>query len=385
MSIRRPIGMIAGIVIAMAAVATAALAASPSPSIGPSASAPPASPTTTGTTCSLPPDLMPPPHQPAPPAHFDASVIPWTGDDWGYEEDGTVDGQGAWIGRLNGSGFRQVSEDGLDALRVTSAGTGVAVRRGALVVIGADGTERTLIPKGVAARFALDTDGESAFVWRWRSDDPSSDVGDIWRVPLDGTPAEVMLRSVPGLSGLVVSPDERAVAVGWRFSDGGPGRKLMRVVGHAPKRQLGELVLGFDWTGHLLIGDSGRFFRIDPGTGRMTRLPRGIPDSDQLLVTPSGRYLVGYGIFGSTEETDSKAVVRDLVDGDLQTWRLPTDTDWYLSDLSTDRYVLLWRDSGDPDRTITVTEWAVIDLVEGWLGFIPFCPPAGLRPWPAPG
>jgi hypothetical protein len=87
------------------------------------------------------------------------------------------------------------------------------------------------------------------------------------------------------------------------------------------------------------------------------------------MTTPSGRYLIT--MLGGT----LRAI--DLVDGDVRRWSLPASASWMLSELTGDRYIVVARLDGGKLRT---SQWIVVDLLEGWLGFVPFCPPSDLAP-----
>jgi hypothetical protein len=325
------------------------------------------------TSCRLPGGAALTTHHPAPPSTFDASTIRWIGNQRGYRrEQGIAYGDQVWVGGLDGSALRLVRSDGVMAARRVPGGSIAAVLgedvAEQLVTIDATGTAA---PFGAAhdSRFAVDRAGTSAFVWR--TPDTDGAVGDVWRVPLDGSPAEVMLTSVRAPEVIFSTPDGSSVAIGRPDGDAGPYWTIVRSGDHPTLRLKNLVPLGFDAGGRLLAVSGLEVIRIDPRTGRRSRLatPLTVPPRSDTLVTPRGRTLVVYD--QNSADAAATLLARNLATGRTRTWRLPRDAEWYLTDLGTSRYVVLGRDTD-----LFTTEWAVVDLAGGWLGFVSFCPPA---------
>lgn len=351
-------------------------AQSPSPAPSPLASAAPVPPAPGACIDPRTQQAFPAPHLPPPPDAFDPSVIPWVGDFGGYSGIGATFGGGetGWAGTLAGPPFRQLPDE-VSTVRRASDGRLVATvgDPSELVVIDPDGTRQVLPVSDPDSRFVLDLAGKTVYV------NQSRFVGhrtlriraDLWRVPLDGPPPKRLLARLGGAGKVAVSPDGTTVAVDWYILDDGPGWLVAKVVGHESIRLKNVGLIGIDVGGQVIGIDNGGYLRIDPRTGHRSRIPLGRSDyAEDDLVTPSGRYLVSFG--GRSPDTNL-LTARDLVGGTLRRWTLPDDAeDWVLTDLGADRYVVLGNLDFD---AFTVTEWAIVDLEEGWLGFIGFCPP----------
>jgi hypothetical protein len=191
----------------------------------------------------------------------------------------------------------------------------------------------------------------------------------VWRIPLDGSPAEVVLVEIGSPRELFVSPDGSTVAVGWDGGDDGPYWTVVRR-GDRPQMRLKNAVpVGIDAGGRVVVIENEGITRVDPGSGRRSTFPLHGRYPEEASLTPSGRTLLMDWTDKAGRITTISA--RNLRSGRTQTWRLPSDADWYLTDLGTDRYIVLGR-----EEDLTTTEWAIVDLETDRLGFLPFCPPA---------
>lgn len=297
---------------------------------------------------------------PAPPAWFDPAVIPFVGYAAGWYEVSTEDS--AYAGRL-GSAPARVPIENTAVIR--TAGDGLLV-----ITHGGDNTTAyrlsTVAPDGAVMEvaddlwhplFALDADGDTAYAARITPGDRATSTG-LWRIPLDGSPPERVLPPSP-IDEIFVSPDERSVAVTWLEGDEGPSYTWLGTDGRRPAR-LTATAIGFDASSRLVAWQRNRLVLRHPRSGSVRSLPRLPPVRVQ--VTPDGRWLAWVH--------RRRVEALDLVDGDRRSWDLRGDQ-WFLTELGGSRYAVA---VGRSSKRLELWEhdlFAVVDLHEGWLGYVP--------------
>lgn len=294
---------------------------------------------------------------PPPPAWFDPGTIAYLGSRGGVP--GSL-GR-LWYGRLDGTDLRPVPVEG--------HGIGIVVGDGGIVVnapgpAGSPGNGLVLVRSDGSATDLLDdqsgyfvANAGGDVVYAFRADGRTdSSVSGLWRVPLDGSRPTRVLPAAPGASHVAVSADERSFAMGWKIGDE-PEPITARFDMGRPRRPVEGLPQGFDAAGRLIFQSS----RHDPDTGRTRRI-EGMGRSISQIVNPDGRSLVAV--------VDTDLLALDLVTGRRRSWALGPG-DWFVTELSTDRYAVAARFLDDPDAEI-IDVFAVVDLYEGWLGFVPF-------------
>lgn len=298
-----------------------------------------------------------------PPDWFDPGTVAYLGTSYGLTD---TSGE-LWIGRLGDADLRPVgipahhsgwlAGDGNIVVTVSSG----SQRRGLqLVLLAPDGTSTTLLDD-VVGDIVVGAGGDVVYALRAASRGAQA-VSGAWRVPLDGS--EVARVLPPGACGdrLAVSHDERSFAYGCVGRDS-PGRITARFDLGPVVRPLRGAPLGFDAAGRLVLGKS----RYDPTTGRLERL-KGIGQDASESMPPGGRTLLSISLDGG------RLMALDLVDGSTRDWDL-VPGDWGVTGLSSDRYAVLARFSDDV-TSLRVDTYAVVDLWEGWLGYVPFLQPA---------
>jgi len=318
-----------------------------------------------------------------PPAWFDPSVVRFVGSRYGdeYRVDngvyvGGADGSDLALaeGMPDGATWGLLASDGRIVLVVRERapeGSGRRWRR-PLLVVEADGKVRRLAQDVSIPVLDADRDTAYAFRGRQRRQDGQLVGRPLWRFPLDGSRPTRVLPGGPLEGGsVVVSPDERRVATG---SDSGTTPLRLRLEDGEVRRlgsewpgfsSPGGEPYGFDLAGRLIRNGPEGPVRYDPDTGRSrSLLPRG-GDIVELHVTPSGRHLVVLMIRRRAEHV----LVVDLVDGDRREYAVPGGND--LDESGGDRYVVLRRLSDDIDQAAPEAV-IVIDLLEGWIGELPW-------------
>jgi hypothetical protein len=197
----------------------------------------------------------------------------------------------------------------------------------------------------------------------------NSDRG-IWRVPLDGSEPHRVIRGRADRenSWLVTSWDGRSVATAVFAASGlDPAPMppmLVRFGGGAVRRlQPYAVPLGFDARGRLILF-RGRVRAYDPHDGSLTPLtPRG----RSAVVTPRGRWVVVQPWDVGGHERLQTIRIRD---GARRAWDLAPGGWQVIEGLTTDRYVVIQDVSSD----LTWTKLGIIDLSEGWIGYLRFQP-----------
>ncbi|MFN8619891.1 MAG: hypothetical protein U0869_24145 [Chloroflexota bacterium] len=313
-----------------------------------------------------------PEHFPPPPASFRPSAVTFIGNRIaviGY-------GEPLWIGNIDGSGMRcatPVSGSGSlvghDAVLFSTDGRDWSD----LQVRDPDGTVRTIASEIVTAR------GGPRFAYVRRStgtaEAPGKDLG-VWRVAIDGSGEEKVL---PGTNAnpwdwLAGSADGRSVATAMDIppdiNGGGPTPPVVARFDGGPVREIRPFMtpLGFDLRGRLIVSRGGAIQAWDPRAGRLINLRLG---TNRAVVTPHGRWVTAqptepWGIHG-------RRLIHGIRvrDGLRRTWSLPRGLWEVNATLTTDHFVVV-QNVNEP------TKLAVIDLVEGWIGFLRFDPrPAG--------
>jgi hypothetical protein len=302
------------------------------------------------------PALLPPP-----PAYFDPGTIPYVGSRFGVPgELGDL-----WFGRLDGSGMRAVPVRNSGIGQAVAGNSIVVTARGPagsagnrLVLVRADGSTVDLLTdqKGL---FAVSYAGDA--VYTFRADGRTTEsVSGLWRVPIDGTKPRRVLPRAPGGSHVAVSPDERSFAMGWKIGDQ-PLKITARFDLGPARRPVSGLPQGFDAAGRLIFDGS----RFDPESGTIRGL-KGMGRANGQIVTSDGRTMLAL--------VGSEIRALDLVTGSRRSWDLAPG-DWFLTELSTGRYAVAARFTDDPDYEVVET-FAVVDLFEGWLGYVPFTVPS---------
>jgi dipeptidyl aminopeptidase/acylaminoacyl peptidase len=289
-----------------------------------------------------------------PPAWFSPSVIRYVGGPNGM---GAEFDQPLFIGAIDGSNLTRIADPGV--VEAWWAGDGRVLMQvqnddgdtTGLTVRDADGTIRVLAPR--METVVLDADGETAYGFV----DPRKRGAVLRRIPLDGSaPSNTRIQAHQAYD-IVVSPDERSLAVG---TAGDPSVKTKVSFDGRAQRSIGPVTpLGFDARSRLIRAGL-RIQAQDPVSGRTRTLLRGSP-LRYGYTTPDGRYLVlAWG-------GDRQFVILDLLDGDRRDLRLPGPGDWELIRPGIDRYVVLRHTtSGQVDGV------AIHDLYEGWTGFLPW-------------
>lgn len=188
----------------------------------------------------------------------------------------------------------------------------------------------------------------------------------VWAVRLDGTE---QVRVLPAESdGALLDRSATAIAF-----DGGPFASSRCplpahvAIGRATLAVAPGLPIGFDRAHRLIaLADcaSGTPSRLATDGSRASEplAPEGI--GYRAIVTPDGRFLAAV----SGETIPGIVLIRDLESG-AET-RLPlAPGGWDPTTDTTERYVVLRRDDGQGER-FAVT-YAIVDLVEGWVGYVP--------------
>lgn len=335
------------VLVAVAALTTVAPApASASCGIQPRGAASAQSPSS-----SLAPDLPPPP------ASFDACSIRYAGPEWGIFGDAPSDP--TWTACLDGSEAELTFPDGVDGVLPTPDGR-LVWQDGSILRVGWPGREERVLLEYASGPLTLSADGATAYSARSvPSGDPDSrrDIG-WWRVPLDGTPPTRVLppfEMTPMVG--VVGPGERAFARGQgagfdtccdRATRARFPRGVTRVI------ETGR-PLGIDIRGVLYIR-RGVVTRYHPWDGSYHPM-RLTPEQDVSVLPGGDRLLID--VRGGDE---GEYRLKDLRTG--RSRRLPLAAGyWTYTDLSTTRYLVL-QDYADG-------RWAILDLEEGWLGYLP--------------
>lgn len=301
---------------------------------------------------------------PPPPAWFDPSVLRFVMSREG-ELDHTRTGDPLLIAAVDGSGMEaieappffkaQLAADG----RIVLLGTTDTDASPPLLVRDPDGSVRTLSPS--ASDFWLDADRDDVYSF---GKGPGDGAYGLWRLPLDGRQPKRVLR-VGDQEDIVMSADGRSIAVGQK---GDPaGSFLTARFDGGPQQDLGSgYPIGFDPQGRLFFGGFTRIVRYDPVSGKKSPLDlSGLGHIDDLRITPSTRYLV----IQHGPDDHSRVQVRDLAEGDRRDFDLGSGG-FYLVSLD-DRYVVLQHRS-DADDAPWTDGVAIIDLLEGWIGFLPW-------------
>jgi len=301
---------------------------------------------------------------PAPPPDFDPSSIRWIG-----QPDESSDQ--AWVGAIDGSGLLPLTTLSADALLAADGSVvglvrrkGDPLQRDRLVREVPGGPSTTLVSDASGA-LALAEDGSAAYVARLGGDVNHAVDRGYWRVPLDGSrPRRVLPPSDLTRTIGVVSPSGRSVATSYP-SDIGGRRPQARFSMGRPRIVPGMIPLGFDER-ERLIGLRDRIVRYGPWTRTLTPVLDEPDASGDVL--PGGAWLLV--TFPDAEILSPPALI-DLGTGARIDLNL-VDGRWRKSPFSTDRYAVL---EGRPGGRLT---YAIVDLEEQWVGYVPFQPSLGL-------
>jgi len=297
---------------------------------------------------------------PPPPDWFDPGTIAYLGTRFGVtDQSGDL-----WMGRLGDARLMPIDvpdhRNGWlvgDGGVVVTAGGGSGPASSRLLLVRQDGQVSELVDDIVGA-IAVGSGGSVVYALRA---DPTGDgrVSGAWRVPLDGSSIRRILPPARGGGSVVVSPDERSYARGWDPGDEPVAIEARFDLGRPVRPVKGE-PLGFDAAGRLVFG-AGRY---DPRTGRVERL-KWVGEHASEFMPPGGRTLLSL-------DGDSLLAL-DLVDGRERRWDLAPG-DWFITGLTTERHAVIARLSADV-MSEAVEVFAVVDLREGWLGYVPFVGP----------
>jgi hypothetical protein len=305
-----------------------------------------------------------------PPSGFDPAAIRWVGQiDWSTEE--------AWTGAIDGSELMKLQRVDDGAL-IASDGSLVGTERREQdpvernrLIREVPGGAVTVLVRNATAALDVAEDGPTVYVARQGMDRDgfTVDLG-YWRVPLNGSkPRRVLPPSGVARTVGAVSPSGRSVV----SSDpiGLAASKPEARFRMGPVRSVPSMFpLGFDEQ-ERLIGLRDRLVRYDPATRRLEVI---LPDADiSARMLPGGRWAQ---VVFDIEPYRSPALV-DL--RDLSTWDLGlVEARWRATRFSTDRYAVLEASVGGG------LVHAVVDLVERWVGYIPFEPRPMLAVSPGP-
>jgi hypothetical protein len=126
--------------------------------------------------------------------------------------------------------------------------------------------------------------------------------------------------------------------------------------------------LGFDRSGRLVAQSDQGFVAIAPSSGSPSQVPGDA--GGQARVTRGGRWLV---TFSGGEEV----VAYDLANGGEARWELPGGSTFDLTGFGDETHVVLESFVHLPGGELDPGWHAVVDLAEGWIGYLP--PIAPLR------
>jgi hypothetical protein len=194
---------------------------------------------------------------------------------------------------------------------------------------------------------------------------PGGDDDGVWTRGTDEDAADAarVLAPATGLDRARTAISADGTSVASTTCDGEAAVRFAR--GEEIRLAAGE-VLGFDPDGRLVAhddcaGGTIRRWASDAARGEpLTPAGAGL----RAIVTPDGRTLAVVG----GETLAGQLLVRDLATG--QEVRFPLAAGgWDPTTDTTDRYVVLRRDDGQGAR-FAVT-YAIVDLVEGWVGYVP--------------
>ena len=297
-----------------------------------------------------------------PPDTFDPASIRYIGSGAGLAESSTSEDD-LWVGRLGGAALVQVPVAGAFAGRTLADG-GLLVAavdgdgRYRLVVVGPDGSETPLVDDLVGLAFTTDVDGRA--VYAARADD-AAPLG-VWRYTLDGSAPDRVLPPMPDVLTVAVAPDGLGFAQEHRPRDEGTYPVMVRSPGSRVRSVDVGRLMGFDAAGRL-VGTGGEGLgRYDLRTDRW----KVIAGTDGLSINairvmPAGRTLV------AIDEPNGEIRVLDLVNGGIRTLELVGEG-WLMSPVGDDRHAVLQH---VVDGTLTVDWYAVVDVIDGWVGYVP--------------
>jgi hypothetical protein len=301
--------------------------------------------------------------EPLPPRHFDPASVPAF---YYFTGDGRV---GVWSGPL---GRPDVATALVDPVSEADAGYGTATRfpdgsvvvpfigeESQLLVLRAGADPRVLVDR-VAGATAAAPDDLSLVVARARDGEDDG----VWLLGLDGSGPIRVLPPVRGLEpagrlGVALSGDQSVAAAACN------GRMQVAWVGAERDRVPLGIPVGFAADGDLIaFGDCART--------RILRVPKGGATGEDLVppeagyqavVTPDRRHLA----IANPVSFPGTLVVFDLEAGERRTFVL-ADGGWdFMTDNTTDRFVVMRRDDGG--GAAYRWTWGVHDLLEGWTGY----------------
>jgi hypothetical protein len=298
-----------------------------------------------------------------PPDTFDPRSIEYIGSGSGLaESSSSIDD--LWTGRLGGADMVQVTVPGAiagreladGALLVAAVDPGGVYR---LVALGPDGTQASLVDDLVDLAFTTDVDGRAVYAARGGD---RANLG-VWRYDLDGSAPARVLPPMPGALTVATAPDGLGVAQERRPRDEGTYPVMVRTSGRPVRSiQIGRLI-GFDAAGRVVGSRGDGLGRYDLRTNRWKDIAGtdGLSNNDVRLL-PAGRTLV------AIEEESGGIRVIDLVNGGIRRLEL-IGAGWLMTPLGDDRHAVLQHVM---DGTLTVDWYAVVDVVDGWVGYVPF-------------
>lgn len=340
----------------------------PTPISSPASASPAPSPTPPPSVAGLP----------SPPESFDPTAIPWIGDAaWGttagnYEN-------GIAIGAIDGSGYRKLAEGHGSFGTILADGRALYVRSrqdtyGSELIL-LDPNRKPVLLALISVPYAVAAEEAVVYAGRVQTEGPDAGrEGGLWRIPLDGSPESLVLPPTGGWddhASIVVSPDGASVVLG-RCNDERTECYMEGRLDGGPTQVLSEgRAIGVDVRHGLVFRGAGGILRLERASAPPTLVAEFAADLPlQARVNAEGTHLLTWLAIEGGRDQELLAI--DLRDLTQRSWRL--DGIWVLTSLGGSRYAVL---EGVPTGETSPGWHAIIDLEEGWLGFLPPIRPPG--------